>query len=145
MSGSSKNNVIGKRNSSSRSDALDEPDATKVRNASAPKSPIIVRPVKSTKDLRPSEFPKLASPVRSPIRSPNANKSGASKDPAYVKQKITEPVIAALDMEFGMTKRVSTASGIVYGKIDIVKLGGQLGQLTLFSLEAVDDFMQSYT
>ena len=143
MSSNSRTNALGKRNLASRNDAMHEPEATKVLKAlpvtpAAPKSPVIIRPVKSIKELRPSDVFKITSPVQSPIRSPK-------KDSAYTKQKITEPVIAALDMEFGMTKRVSNTSGIVYGKIDIVKLGGQLGQLTLFSLEAVDDFIHSYT
>ena len=143
MSSNSRTNALGKRNSASRNDAVHEPEATKVRTAlpvfqAMPKSPVIIRPVKSIKELRPSDVFKITSPVQSPIRSPK-------KDSAYTKQKISEPVIAALDMEFGMTKRVSNTSGIVYGKIDIVKLGGQLGQLTLFSLEAVDDFIHSYT
>jgi hypothetical protein len=144
MSSNSKTNALGKRNSASRNDAVHEPEATKGRTAlpvvvpAVPKSPVIIRPVKSIKELRPSDVFKISSPVQSPIKSPK-------KDSAYTKQKITEPVIAALDMEFGMTKRISNTSGIVYGKIDIVKLGGQLGQLTLFSLEAVDDFIHSYT
>ena len=121
------------------------PATVALNSLPVPKSPTIIRPFKSTKDLRPADVAKINSPVRSPSKSPNPNKSSTLKDPAYAKKKITEDVIAAIGMEFGMTQRASSVSGIVYGKIDIVKAGGQRGQLTLFSADAVEDFIKNYT